>query len=165
MIRPQSWTATILLILTMPVSTSTETSAICTPPTPLLVSVPGPGFLPLTVMGVAPSLRASLFPGHAACSGSLLTRIVPWNASRSAGCASSDGATLAKSWSSASSEPRRVEALIPPMVVLPPEPPEAGIAVVAYQHLYRVERHARTCRQRRSSAPCASRRRGLACPS
>src|SRR5438876_11186942 len=36
MIKPQSWTATTLVQRTTPVSVSTLTSAICTPPTPLL---------------------------------------------------------------------------------------------------------------------------------
>ena len=50
----------------MPVSVSTETSAICAPPTPLLVrsgGLVGSGFLPWAVMPVAPSLEHAFFHG------------------------------------------------------------------------------------------------------
>ena len=62
--RPQSCTATILFTRTMPVSVSTETSAICTPPTPLLVRSGGlslSGFLPRTVSGTAPIFAQASF--------------------------------------------------------------------------------------------------------
>src|SRR5262249_43743762 len=61
MIRPQSCTATKLFILTTPVSTSTETSAICAPPTPPVVSVPVPGCLPRVVIGCVPSFAQACF--------------------------------------------------------------------------------------------------------
>src|SRR5581483_3090111 len=55
-----------------------------------------------------------------------LTWIRPPTASRSSGLAPKLGATVASSWSRASTQPRRVDALTPPTVVLPPEAPEAG---------------------------------------
>src|SRR5437867_23791 len=61
---PQSCTATIFLTFTIPVSGSTSTSAICTPPTPLLVRSGGlslSGFLPRTVSGIAPSFEQASF--------------------------------------------------------------------------------------------------------
>ena len=64
-IRPQSCTATILFTRTMPVSMSTETSAICTPPTPLLIRSPGPGLAPRTVIGTPPILPGRFLPGQA----------------------------------------------------------------------------------------------------
>src|SRR2546426_11529336 len=125
---PQSCTATIFLTFTMPVSASTSTSAICTPPTPLLVRSGGlslSGFLPRTVSGIAPSFEQASFQ-----LGDLLespfTRTVPFTHSSCSGCALSVGATLAKRASRASTAPRRVEELTPPIVVEPPEPPERG---------------------------------------
>ena len=61
MISPQSCTATILLMLTTPVSMSTETSAICTPPTPLEFRSPGPGLAPVRRHGKAPSIAQACF--------------------------------------------------------------------------------------------------------
>src|SRR3982074_1759060 len=65
MTKPQSCTATIFFTLTMPVSASTSTSAICAPPTPLLVRSGAlllSGFLPRTVSGIAPQLGTGFFP-------------------------------------------------------------------------------------------------------
>src|SRR5512143_1347405 len=130
MTSPQSCTATILLTVTIPVSVSTETSAIWTPPTPLLVRS---GVMPLlltprAVTGIAPSFAQACFqerllPGFAA------TRTVPLTASSSSGLEFNAGATFAKSWFSASIAPRRVEEETPPIVVEPPEPPEGGYCV------------------------------------
>src|ERR1041385_5357201 len=82
-------------------------------------------FLPRTVNGVAPSFEQACAQLND-FAGLLLTRIEPLTASRSSGFASKAGATLMKICSSASCEPRRAAALIPPIVVLPPEPPDAG---------------------------------------
>src|SRR5205814_7231884 len=123
--RPQSCTHTILLILTIPVSVSTETSAIMAPHTPLLFRLPGPGFLPTTWIGSVPSLEQAWLQLRLRL-GSDFTRILPPTDSSSSGLAFSAGAILAKSWFSASTAARRVAGATPPMVVLPPEPPDAG---------------------------------------
>ena len=128
MINPQSWTATIFLTFTMPVSVSTSTSAICTPPTPLLVRSGGlllSGFLPRTVSGMAPSLEQASFQLSERLE-SPLTPTLPFTHSNWSGCAFNAGATCANSASRASTAARRVEELTPPMVVEPPEPPEGG---------------------------------------
>ncbi len=129
--RPQSCTATILLTLTMPVSVSTLTSAICTPPTPLFVRSGGwsrSGFLPCAAIGVGPifahaSFHVSLRAGDAA------TRTTPSHASSSSGLAFSAGATFSKSISRACTAARRVEDDTPPIVVEPPDPPDTGYCV------------------------------------
>src|SRR6266705_4163113 len=123
---PQSCTATIFLTFTIPVSGSTSTSAICTPPTPLLVRSGGlslSGFLPRTVTCIAPSFEQACFQLSDLLE-SPLTRTVPFTHSNRSGCALSAGATLANSASRVSTAARRVEELTPPIVVEPPEPPE-----------------------------------------
>src|SRR5580698_1416378 len=127
-IKPQSCTATIFLTVTMPVSESTSTSAIVTPPTPLLVRSGGAlrsGFLPRTVSGIAPSFEHASFQLSERL-GSDFTRILPFTDSSSSGCAFKVGATLAKSASRASIAALRVDELTPPGVDEPPEPPDAG---------------------------------------
>src|SRR5712671_3720379 len=65
MIRPQSCTATILFIFTIPVSVSTETSAITAPPTPLEIRLsvcPPPTWLAaVTSIGWVPSRMHASF--------------------------------------------------------------------------------------------------------
>ena len=128
MTKPQSCTATIFSTFTIPVSVSTSTSAICTPPTPLLVRSGGfvrSGFVPRTVIGMAPSLAHASFQLRDLWE-SPLTPTLPFTHSNWSGCASSVGATLANSRSRASTAARRVEELTPPIVVEPPEPPDGG---------------------------------------
>src|SRR5215471_8639822 len=112
----------------MPVSLSTETSAICTPPTPLLVRSGGldlSGFLPRTVIGIAPTFEHASFHDKLRL-GSLFTRTVTFTASSSSGFAFRDGATFANSRLRASTAARRVDEVTPPEVVLPPLAPETG---------------------------------------
>src|SRR2546427_11535700 len=95
----------------MPVSASTSTSAICTPPTPLLVRSGGlslSGFLPRTVSGIAPSFEQASFQLSDLLE-SPFTRTVPFTHSNCSGCALSEGATVAKEASRAAAAPQRVE--------------------------------------------------------
>ncbi len=78
----------------MPVSTSTATSAICTPPTPLSERFPGPGLAPVAVMGERPNSDIACFQVIAR-SGAPLTRTFPSAASSSSGLAFSSGAAFA----------------------------------------------------------------------
>jgi hypothetical protein len=126
-ISPQSCTATNLFILTMPVSVSTETSAICMPPTPLDINPPGLRglFSPISEILVVPSLR------QASCQGRLLdglsfTWMRPSTAASWSGEAPSAGATAANNFSSAFTVDLRVEGDTPPMVVEPPDAPSGG---------------------------------------
>src|SRR5437867_13194184 len=112
----------------MPVSGSTSTSAICTPPTPLLVRSGGlslSGFLPRTVTGIAPSFEQASFQLSDLLE-SPFTRTVPFTHSNRSGCALSAGATLAKSASRASKRARRYVELTPPNVVEPTDTPVHG---------------------------------------
>src|SRR3989442_14792386 len=93
----------------MPVSLSTSTSAICTPPTPLLVKSGGllrSGFLPRTVRGIAPIFEQASFQLSDLLE-SPLTRTVPFTHSNWSGCALRVGATFAKRASRASTAPQR----------------------------------------------------------
>src|SRR5437763_10049159 len=76
-------------------------------------------------MGCVPSLEQASFQ-LMLFEGDDFTRMVPLTASRSAGWALSAGATFSKSAASASTAARRVAELTPPIVVLPPEPPDEG---------------------------------------
>ncbi len=167
MIRPQSCTATKLFILTMPVSMSTETSAICAPPTPPVVSVPLPasGFLPRVVNGCDAELRAGLFPGHARWSDladllnltadgfqfvrrgvhrrSDLFKQRVERVHRRAACRRTDAADGRRTARSARDR----------------------VAVVADVNFDRFNRQSRAYQPQRWPARCACRRRGPACPS
>src|SRR5579871_521229 len=93
----------------MPVSVSTSTSAICTPPTPLFERSGGlllSGFFPRTVSGIAPNFEQACFQLSERL-GSPFTRTVPSTHSKSPGWALSAGATLANSASRASTASRR----------------------------------------------------------
>src|ERR1700742_4380343 len=109
-------------MLTTPVSTSTETSAICTPPTPAEFRSPCPGFTPWTVMGSPPIIEqaclhvTAFFPPV----------IWPPLACRTPDCTPRPPAILAKSACSASTDARLTADPIPPTVPLPPDPAEGG---------------------------------------
>src|SRR6185369_1296515 len=129
MINPQSCTATISLIVTMPVSTSTETSAICAPPTPWLIN---PAFwlsaataLPRLVIGFGPS-NAQAFFQDILLSGWPACWMNPFFASNESASAFNRGAAACSSALSASVAALRDDTEIPPIVVLPPEAPEGG---------------------------------------
>src|SRR5260370_27649161 len=111
----------------MPVSVSTETSAIWTPPTPADISPPGffGSLMPISEMVVAPSLAQAAF--HVRLLAALpLTWILPSTASSCSLGTPSEGATASNSLSSALTDALRVEEDTPPMVVDPPEAPEGG---------------------------------------
>src|SRR3989454_72052 len=127
--RPQSWTATYLLIFTMPVSVSTETSAICTPPTPLDPRLHGPGFLPVAWMALTPSFAQACFHERL-LDESPFTWMCPSTASSWSGWAPRPGATAAKSCSSASTAPRRVEAETEAWLDVSGGPAPAGVPVL-----------------------------------
>src|SRR5208283_3047605 len=127
--RPQSCTATILFILTTPVSVSTETSAITMPATPPVFN-PSCGavrglFSPVSVILLTPSLFAAC-ANVMDLSGLPFTRMVPSTASSVSGSALSDLATTSNSFCNAFTVDLRVEEVTPPIVVDPPEPPEVG---------------------------------------
>src|SRR5437016_13859997 len=76
-------------------------------------------------MGCAPNLEQASFQLMLR-EGADFTRIAPPTASRSVGWALSEDATFSNSWARASTAARRAAELTPPMVVLPPEPPDEG---------------------------------------
>ncbi len=127
--NPQSCTATILLTRTMPVSVSTLTSAICTPPTPALVRsgllrVGCRQLTPCVVMPAGPSLAQACF--HVRPLPPPLMRTCPFADSRCSGVVPSTGASFSNMALMASTEARRAAELTPPMVVEPPLPPDCG---------------------------------------
>src|SRR5438034_497920 len=92
----------------MPVSVSTDTSAICTPPTPLFISGSRPPrFLPWALIGTAPIFAQASFQLRA-FEAWPFTRTWPFTASSCSGVDPSAGAPFANSASRASPEARRV---------------------------------------------------------
>src|SRR5579862_6871385 len=117
----------------MPVSVSTSTSAMPTPPTPQLVRsglflAAAESLWPRTVIGTAPIFAQACFQVSERL-GSSLTRIVPLTHSSSSGFAFKAGAAFANNASRASTAARRVDELTPPGVVDPPDPPDGGYIV------------------------------------
>ena len=128
MISPQSCTATSRFIFTMPVSMSTETSAICTPPTPWLFSRHGLARVVLAHLGdrLLAQLPAGRLPGQAlrGVALDLDVAVRPLRAGRAARRAPAPPSRTASA--SAFSVALRVEDETPPTVVEPPEAPEGG---------------------------------------
>ena len=128
MTRPISCTATNLFILTMPVSVSTETSAICTPPTPLEFRPIGIALLVLAHPRRSWWRRASCRPPP---------RSGSWRDCPSPGCArpplpvdpAARPATAPPPRTASPARSRstlRVDDETPPTVVDPPDPPDGG---------------------------------------
>src|SRR5439155_26880043 len=124
---PMSCTATDLIILTIPVSVATDTSAIWTPPTP--ADMRPPGFLgsltPISEIVFVPSLAQAAFQVRLLAE-LPLTWTLPSTASSCSLGTPSEGATASNSLSSAFTVALRVEEETPPIVVDPPEAPEGG---------------------------------------
>src|ERR1700730_11084252 len=120
MTMPQSWTATTLVQRTTPVSVSTETSATCTPPTPLLES---PGVqLPVPLTESIPSLAQASFHDQPLPFSRLLPRltILPASTPSSSFFTPRRGAIFSKSASRAALAAFRNAGAVPGQVVLPP---------------------------------------------
>ena len=152
----------------MPVSVSTETSAICTPPTPLLVRSGG-----LLLVGI---LAANGQRHRAHASRKLLSRRgygwIGFDADFAVlrfqvapALALSAGATFANSVSRASTDARRVEELTPPMVVLTARASGGRIACVADIELDRVHRNAERVGGNHEDAGAGAGAEILRCPS
>src|SRR5437867_1941951 len=113
----------------MPVSTSTDTSAICAPPTPSLVK---PLAFP-SLRALAPRLVSGMTPRAAQASfqaillsGLSIWRMKPLLASRVSAAVLRRWATVSQRALRAAVAARREEVEIPPTVELPPEAPDLG---------------------------------------
>jgi hypothetical protein len=118
--RPQSFTETILITRTSPVSVSTSTSANCVPArSPRKVSYCLPRLARQSI--VSPLIFAAACLKVTDFEGSFATKIFPFAASSSSAATPSSGAARPKSFVRASFAARRTTGAIELMVTLPPE--------------------------------------------
>src|SRR5215472_17226727 len=120
MIRPQSCTATILVQRTTPVSVSTLTSAICTPPTPWFAMSCGTGDFASPLAVSMPSRAQASFQDQLLLLA--LSTTLPSDTARSSFLALSLAASLSKRSSRAATAAFQAKGEVPGQVVLPPEP-------------------------------------------
>src|ERR1700690_956225 len=122
-----SCTATTRFILTMPVSISTETSAICTPPTPDEFKPPGLRWLfsPISEILVTPSFWQAAFQVRL-FAGLPFAWMRPSTACNCSAGTPIEGATASSSLANAFTLDLRVDDETPPTVVDPPEGPQGG---------------------------------------